>query len=262
MEPTEANIGHQRGRSPQGDIGTCLLKDAAVTLHWAADQRRDAEVGDDSDGTWARQAEAEVGTQVPYHIDDEVHRFIACGTSRSEVKTTKGFYASNSQPTVIKPTPKPRITLPTTGASPPKKDWQTTGSWPPWCASPSLDSSFPTEGRDLESICKAAVRRIDECLAEAAEVVESIQLSRNGRRESTMQGLQFKPANLYGSKWLRRIEDSNDPPKVESPVMRKVKLNEDFAEHLIFEEMVRSSQQQQQFNRNLDTPGCLIKLSS
>ena len=30
---------------------------------------------------------------------------------------------------------------------------------------------FPMEGRDLESICRAAVRRIDECLAEAAEVI-------------------------------------------------------------------------------------------
>ena len=139
--------------------------------------------------------------------------------------------------------------------------WQSTGSWPPWCASPSKDSSFLTEGRDLESRCQAAVQRIDECLEEAAELVKSSQLSRNGRRESTMQELQFKSTNLYGSKWLRRIEDSNDPPKVESPVMRKVKLNEDFAEHLIFEEMVRSSQQQQ-FNRNLETPGCLIKLSS
>ena len=72
------------------------------------------------------------------------------------------------------------------------------------------------EGRDLESICQAAVRRIDECLGEAAEVVKSIQLSRSGRRESTKQELKFKPVNLYGSKWLQRIEDSSNPPKVES----------------------------------------------
>ena len=118
MEPTEANIGHQRGRSPQGDIGTCLLKEAAVTPFWAAGRRCAADAGDDSEWTRARMLGADVGTLVPFHIDDEVHRFIVCGTSRSEeVKTTKGFYASNSQPTVIRPTPKPSTTLPTTGAS-------------------------------------------------------------------------------------------------------------------------------------------------
>ena len=171
MEPTEAIIGHHvnlgLGRSPHGDIGTCLLEEATVTLFWAADQRRDAEVGGDSDRTRASMLGAEVGTPVPFHIDDEVNRFIACGTSRSEeVKTTKGFYTSNSnsQPNVIEPNATTRPPLPTTGASPPKIDWQSTGSWPPWCASPSKDSSFPTEGRDLESICQAAVRRIDECL--------------------------------------------------------------------------------------------------
>ena len=79
--------------------------------------------------------------------------------------------------------------------------------------------------------------RIDECLVEAAQVVKSIQLSQNGRRESTKQGLQFEPTNLYESKWLRRIEDSNDPPEVESPVLRKDKSTEDFAEQLIFEKM-------------------------
>ena len=68
MEPTEANIGHQRGRSPQGDIGTCLLKEATVTPFWAADQRRDAEVGDDSDGPKVGRMAAEVGTLVPFHI--------------------------------------------------------------------------------------------------------------------------------------------------------------------------------------------------
>ena len=102
MEPTEASIGHHfkevPGRSPQSEIRTCLIKDAAITLHWAVGRRCAADVGDDSDGTWASKAGAEVGTQVPSHIDDEVHRFIACGTSGSEeVKTTKGFYTSNSQ---------------------------------------------------------------------------------------------------------------------------------------------------------------------
>ena len=104
------------------------------------------------------------------------------------------------------------------------------------------------------------VRRIDECLEEAAKLVNAIQLLRNGRRESTTQGLQFKPINLYGSKWLRRIEDLSNPPEVESPVMRKDYSTEDFAKRLIFEEMARSSQQQQQFNQNLETPGCLPKL--
>ena len=263
MEPTEASIGHHfkevLGRSPHGEIRTCLIKDAAITLHWAVGRRCAADAGDDSDDTWARQAEAEVGTQVPHHIDDEVHRLIACGHSRSEVKTTQGFFSSDSQPNVIRPTPKPRTSFSTTGASPPKKDWQTTGSWPPWCASPSKDSSFPMEGRDLESICKAAVRRIDECLEEAAEVIKSIQLSWNGRRESTTRGLQFKPVNLYGSKWLQRIEDSSELPKVKSPVMRKDYSTEDFAKCLIFEEMARFSQQQQQFNQNLKTPSCLTK---
>ena len=112
------------------------------------------------------------------------------------------------------------------------------------------------EGRDLESICQAAVQRIGECLAEASEVVKSIQLSQNGRRESTKQGLQFKPTNLYGSKWLRHIEDSSDPPKVESPVMRKDNLTEDFAQRF-FEEMA-GSLQPQQFNQNSETPGCLL----
>ena len=91
--------------------------------------------------------------------------------------------------------------------------------------------------------------------------MKSIQLSRNGRRESTTRGLQFKPVNLYGSKWLRCIEDLSDPPKVESPVMRRDKSTEDFAEHLIFEQMARSSRLQQ-FNQNLGTPGCLLKLST
>ena len=225
-----------------------------------AGRRCDADAGDDSTVIQAEMLAAEVGTLVPYHIDDEVHRLIVCGPSRSEeVKTTTGLYSSNSQPNVIRPTPKPRTTLPTTGASPLEMSWQSTGSWPPLCASTPRDSRFPMEGRDLESTCKAAVRRIDECLEEAAEVVKSIQLSRKGRRESTTPGLQFKPINLYGSKWLRRIEDSSDPPEVESPVMRNDKSTEDFAERLIYEEMARSSQQLQ-FNQDLETPSCLMKL--
>ena len=122
-------------------------------------------------------------------------------------------------------------------------DWQTTGSWPPWCASPSKDSSFPTEGRDLESICKAAERRIDECLGEVAELVKSTQLLQNGRRESTTQELQFNSVNLYGSERLRRVEDLSELPKMESPVMRNNYSTEDFAKRLIFEEMARSSPQ-------------------
>ena len=59
------------------------------------------------------------------------------------------------------------------------------------------------EGRDLESICRTAVKRIDECLAEA-EVVKSIQNSQIGRHEPMNQGLMFKPVNLYGSRWLQR----------------------------------------------------------
>ena len=66
------------------------------------------------------------------------------------------------------------------------------------------------EGNDLESICRAAVKRIDESLAEAAEVVKSIQLSRIGRREPMKQGLRFKPVNFYGSKWLQHIEESSE----------------------------------------------------
>ena len=69
------------------------------------------------------------------------------------------------------------------------------------------------EGHDLESTCRAAVQRIDECLTEAAEVVNSIELSRIGRRDPMKQELKFKPTNLYGSKWLKRIEDSTELPK-------------------------------------------------
>ena len=92
MEPTEANIGHQElGRSPHGDIGTCLLKEATVTPFWAADQRRVVEVSDDSDGIKEDMLAAEVEIPVPFHIDGEVHRSIACGPSISkEVKTTDG----------------------------------------------------------------------------------------------------------------------------------------------------------------------------
>ena len=61
--------------------------------------------------------------------------------------------------------------------------WQSTGSWPPSCARTTRDIRFPVEGYDLESICKAALRRIDECLKEAAEVVKSIQLSQIGSHE-------------------------------------------------------------------------------
>ena len=99
METTDAGIGHhaeQDGRSPQGGLGTCLTPDAAITLHWAVGRRCAADAGDDSEVTWASMLSADVGTLVPSHTDDEVHRFIVCGTSRSEeVKTTKGFYTSN-----------------------------------------------------------------------------------------------------------------------------------------------------------------------
>ena len=57
---------------------------------------------------------------------------------------------------------------------------------------------------------KAAVSRIDEVLKEAAEVIKSIQLSRIGSHEHMKQMPSFKPINLYGSKWLQRIEDSSD----------------------------------------------------
>ena len=42
--------------------------------------------------------------------------------------------------------------------------------------------------------------------------------------------------------------------------MRNDKQPEDFAKRLIYEEMARSSPSQQ-FNQNLETPGCLTKLS-
>ena len=91
METTDAGIGLQLkkdGRSPQSDIGTCLIKDAAITLHWAVGRRCAADAGDDSDRTRTSMLGADVGTPVPFHIDDEVHRLIACGTSRSEeIKT-------------------------------------------------------------------------------------------------------------------------------------------------------------------------------
>ena len=99
MEPTDASIGHQLkedGRSPHGDIRTCLIKDAAITLHWAVGRRCAADAGDDSDVTWASMTGAEVETQVPSHTDDEVHRFIACGTSeKEEVKTIKECGTTN-----------------------------------------------------------------------------------------------------------------------------------------------------------------------
>ena len=105
METIDAGFGQQLKkdeRSPHGDIRTCLIKDEAITLHWAVGQRCAADAGDDSDGARMGMLGADVGTLVPFHIDDEVHRFIVCGTSRSEeFKTTKGFYTSNSQPTVI-----------------------------------------------------------------------------------------------------------------------------------------------------------------
>ena len=66
------------------------------------------------------------------------------------------------------------------------------------------------EGRDLESICKAVLRRIDECLKEATEVVKSIQLSQIGSHEPVKCQPTFKPVNLYGSNWLQRIENSRD----------------------------------------------------
>ena len=71
--------------------------------------------------------------------------------------------------------------------------------------------------------------------------------------------LKFKPVNLYGSKWLQCIEDSSDPPKVESPVMSNNKPIEDFAKRSIYEEMARSSPM---FNQNLETPGCLTNFLS
>ena len=64
MEPTEPNIGllvdTGLEKSPHGDIGTCLIKEATVTLFWAAGQRRVADAGDDSDGIRASMLTAEV----------------------------------------------------------------------------------------------------------------------------------------------------------------------------------------------------------
>ena len=47
---------------------------------------------------------------------------------------------------------------------------------------------------------------------------------------------------IFLDEWLQCIEDSSEPPKVMSPVMRNDKPIEDFAKHLISEEMARSSQ--------------------
>ena len=100
---------------------------------------------------------------------------------------------------------------------------------------------------------------IDKCLAEAAEVDKSIQLSRIGRREPMKQKLKFKPVNIYGSTWLRRIEYSSDPPKVKLSVTSNDQRIEDIAKDLISQEMARYSQS---FIYYLETPGCLIELQS
>ena len=80
METTDAGIGHRSekdGRSPQGGLRTCLTPDAAITLHWAVGRRCAADAGDDSERARVSMLCADVGTQVPFHTDDEVHRLIA-----------------------------------------------------------------------------------------------------------------------------------------------------------------------------------------
>ena len=53
---------------------------------------------------------------------------------------------------------------------------------------------------------------------------------------------QFKPVNMYGSKWLQCFEDSSDRLEMVSPMMRNYHLHKN-AQELIFQEMA------QQLNR-------------
>ena len=266
----KANIGPtvniELEGSPQGDDGTYLFKEVIISLqHWAAGQRCITEVGDDSVGVDGRQSAmtASSRTQVPFHIDGEVHRSIACGTCRSrefnKKNTTEESTASNSHPIVIEPKNKTTTEpLFTTRASSHEMSWQSTGSWPPSCASSTRDSCFPMEGRDLESICKAAVQRIDEVLKEAAEVVKSIQLLRIRSHEPVKCQPTFKPVNLYGSNWLQRIEDSSDRLEMVSPMMCKDHQYKD-ARELIFQEMAHTSTTLSSI-QDLETTDCLAKL--
>ena len=199
---------------------------------------------------------------VPFHIDGEVHRSVACGTSISrefKKKSTERIHTSNPQPTVIEPkTELPTKPLSTTRASSHEMSWQSNGSWPPSYASATRESRFSMEGRDFESICKAAVRRLDQVLKKAAEVVKSIQLSRIGRREPIKQMPAFKLINLYGSNWLQRIENSSDRFEVGSPMMCKDHQHKD-ARELIFQELVHHSTTHSSI-QDLETTDCLTKL--
>ena len=96
--------------SPQGDDGNYLFKNVIITPFWAVGQRCITEVGDDSVGVDGRQSAMAAGSRalVPFHIDGEVHRSVACGTSRSEEVNKK---SAESKP---KPTTE---LLSTTGAS-------------------------------------------------------------------------------------------------------------------------------------------------
>ena len=147
-------------RSPQGDDRTYLFKEVIITPFWAAGQRCITKVGDDSEVRRQSAMAADSRALVPSHIDREVHRSVACGTSRSrefKKKFTERVHTSSSQPIVIEPKHKPTTLLSTTGASSLEISWQSTGSWPPSCDSTNRDSRFSMEGCELESICKAAV---------------------------------------------------------------------------------------------------------
>ena len=58
--PTLVTNSKKMDDHPMVHIRTCLIKDAAITLHWAVGRRCAADAGDDSDGTWASKAGAEV----------------------------------------------------------------------------------------------------------------------------------------------------------------------------------------------------------
>ena len=107
-------------RSPQGDDGTYLFKDVIILLYWTS-QRCITEVGDDCVEVRRQSVmAADTGALVPSHIDGELHRSVACGTSRSrefKKKSTERIHYSSSQPIVIEPKHEPITTLlSTTGA--------------------------------------------------------------------------------------------------------------------------------------------------
>ena len=150
MDTTQkANIGPkvkmELEGSPQGDDGTYLFKEVIISRQqWAAGQRCITEVGDDSVGVDGRQSKMTAGSRalVPFHIDGEVHRSVACGTRRSQEfkkkNTTEESTASNSQPIVIEPKIEtPNKSLFTTRASSHEMSWQSTGSWPPHPCAPA-----------------------------------------------------------------------------------------------------------------------------